>query len=254
MGIEENAIRVLVTIADYGQQPNDTSRGRYELGGKELTDLTDLQANDLSDAVDLLDSRGLVKLRRFLGTHPYTFGTVGLKPEGRQVAEKHSGKPQLHEIDPLLQIRNRGAFDADLRLILKKCEPGKVPVALLMIDIDHFKPFNDDHGHQAGDRVLKETAITISKVVGTKGNCYRYGGEEMVVLLPNYTHEEALPLAERIRTSIASIQLAGLPQVTVTMGLSLTEPAGYDPDGLLKAADDALYAGKNAGRNVVKFS
>jgi|SRR5450759_2505707 len=254
MGIQENAVRVLRSIATYDKGLDDPERGRYQLSGEDLSKLTGLRPNELSDAVDSLDGDGYVRVRRYLGSHPYSFGVVGLEPRGRLEAEKFSEQPQAHEIDPLLQIRNRGAFDSDLRLILGQCQPAGVPVALLMIDLDHFKSFNDDHGHSAGDKVLREAAATLRRVIGTKGTCYRYGGEELVVLLPNYTQAEVIPLAERIRTSIASIELDGLPRITVSIGVSLTEAAGYDPQELFNAADGAVYAAKAAGRNVVKLS
>jgi diguanylate cyclase (GGDEF)-like protein len=251
MGIEQNAIRALVLMAEYETQPDDPKRGLYSFRAKELSELMGLHPVDISDAVDLLDSLGRAKAFRTLGTHPYSFSQVHLTPQGRLEAEKHSGKPQAHEIDALLQIRNRGAFDRDSRLILGQCQLAKTPVAMLMIDLDHFKTFNDNHGHIAGDNVLTATAVTLRNVVGAKGNCYRYGGEELVVLLPNYSGEEAVPLAERIRASVASIKLEGLPQITVSVGVSLSDSAGYESAGLLSAADRALYAGKKAGRNVV---
>jgi diguanylate cyclase (GGDEF)-like protein len=240
MGMEQNAIRVLVTMAEYVKEPDDPNQGRHSFPAKELSELIGLRPGDISDAVDLLERRGHAKALRALGTHPYSFIQVGLTPQGRLEAEKHSGEPQAHEIDALLQIRNRGAFDLDLRLILGKRQQAKTPIALLMIDLDHFKTFNDNHGHLEGDKVLKATAATLRNVVGTKGNCYRYGGEELVALLPNYSSAEVLPLAERIRTSIASIRLDGLPQITVSVGVSLSDSSGYD-------------AAKNAGRNVVKI-
>jgi diguanylate cyclase (GGDEF)-like protein len=251
VGIEQNAIRVLVMMAEYEKQPDDPNRGHYSFQAKELSELMGLRPVDINDAVDWLHGLGRVNVLRALGTQPYSFVQVSLTITGRLRAEEHSGKPQAHEIDPLLQIRNRGAFDLDLRLILGQCQLAKTPIALLMIDLDHFKTFNDNHGHIVGDRVLKATAATVRNVVGTKGNCYRYGGEELVALLPNYSSAEVLPLAERIRTSIASIQLDALPQITVSVGVSLSDLAGYDPTGLLNAADRALYAAKNAGRNVV---
>jgi diguanylate cyclase (GGDEF)-like protein len=235
-------------MADYVKQPDDPNRGRYSFSGKELSELLGLQPFDVSDAVDMLSKRGYAKGIYHLGTYPYSFGGVCLTPEGRLEAEKYSGKPQAHEVDAPLQIRNRGAFDADSRLVLEQHKSAQIPVALLMVDIDDFKPFNDEHGHPAGDLVLKETASAMRNVIGSKGTCYRYGGDEFVVILPNYTHAEVIPLAERIRSSVASIRLPGLPQIAVSVGVGVSELHGYDPGVLLAAADDAMYAVKHSSK------
>lgn len=254
MGIKENAIKVLVTMAEYGKKPNDPDRGRYNFAAKEFSQLTGLHPNDLSDAIDFLDSQGYVKALRYLGTRPYSFGGAVLTTEGRLEAEKYSGKPQVQEIDALLQIRNRGVYDSDFPRIVGQCQMEKLPAACLMIDLDNFKSFNDNHGHDAGDAVLKAAAASVRNTLGSKGTCYRYGGEEIVVILPNYTRAEAVPLAERIRITVASIELTGLPRITVSIGVGLTESVGYKPEDLFRAADNALYAAKHEGRNTVKVS
>jgi diguanylate cyclase (GGDEF)-like protein len=135
--------------------------------------------------------------------------------------------------------------------VLSQHKSASISVALCMLDIDHFKTFNDNHGHQAGDDVLNNVAAVLRNTVGNKGMCYRYGGEELCAILPNYTRAEAEPLAERIRAGIENSPVGALPKVTVSLGVALTETAGYDVTALLKAADDALYAAKRQGRNRV---
>ena len=119
-----------------------------------------------------------------------------------------------------------------------------------MIDADHFKSYNDTHGHQAGDQVLVGIAICISDSVRRAGDCVaRYGGEEFAVLLPGLASEDAILVAEKIRHKVQ--QWSEDPTVTtVSIGVaSLTPVASMEWPVLVKAADKALYAAKAGGRN-----
>src|SRR5438105_299968 len=111
MGIKESAIKILVTMAEYSQQADDPERGHYHFANKELAELLGLNSHELSDAVAWLEERGCVDAGHHLGTHPFSFAGVTLTAHGRLEAEEHSGRPQAHELDALLKIRNRGAFD-----------------------------------------------------------------------------------------------------------------------------------------------
>jgi diguanylate cyclase (GGDEF)-like protein len=125
-----------------------------------------------------------------------------------------------------------------------------MPLALLMIDADHFKSYNDTFGHQAGDQMLVGIAICISDSVRRAGDCTaRYGGEEFAVLLPGLSAVEALGVAETIRLKVQ--QWSDGPTVTtVSIGVaSLTPAAAMEWSVLVKAADKALYAAKANGRN-----
>jgi diguanylate cyclase (GGDEF)-like protein len=124
------------------------------------------------------------------------------------------------------------------------------PVALLMIDADHFKAYNDTCGHQAGDQVLVGIAICISDSVRRAGDCAaRFGGEEFAVLLPGNTAAQALAVAETIRLKVAQWS-AGPMVTTVSIGIASATPApGVNWSDLLEAADKALYAAKANGRN-----
>jgi diguanylate cyclase (GGDEF)-like protein len=125
-----------------------------------------------------------------------------------------------------------------------------MPLALLMIDADHFKSYNDTFGHQAGDQMLVGIAICISDSVRRAGDCTaRHGGEEFAVLLPGLSAVEALGVAETIRLKVQ--QWSDGPTVTtVSIGVaSLTPAAAMEWSVLVKAADKALYAAKANGRN-----
>ena len=122
-------------------------------------------------------------------------------------------------------------------------------VSLLMMDVDHFKAFNDRHGHLAGDEALQAVAQALEQANRGLDLVARYGGEEFAVILPGCPVEESLSVAERLRKAVAA--LAPTTPITVSVGISTFPDDGGDADALLKAADEALYASKHAGRDRV---
>ncbi len=158
---------------------------------------------------------------------------------------------KLALMDGLTSLGNRRAFDADLEREWARRERTQRPLSLLMIDIDHFKAFNDHFGHQTGDLVLRGVAAAIAVVVRAGDETYRFGGEEFAVLLPEADADAALAVAERIRRSVASKGASQLP-VTVSIGVaSVPAPGIASRDALVAAADEALYAAKAQGRDRV---
>ena len=127
------------------------------------------------------------------------------------------------------------------------------PASLLIVDIDHFKSFNDRFGHAAGDVVLLRIARIVMATVGANDTVFRYGGEEFVVIVPGLTRTAALALGERIRRDVASHMdaEAAAPLVTVSIGLATCADDASDYDGLFECADRRLYLAKSAGRNCV---
>lgn len=156
--------------------------------------------------------------------------------------------------DPLLHIYNREFAN---RILAEQSNiPTKPPLAVMMIDIDHFKQVNDTHGHQAGDRVLFSIAQTIQKVVVPDGIVCRYGGEELIVFFPGLTGRDIIPLAKRICATIEATETTWKRQqigVTVSIGLSDRKIARQPLGHVLQAADKALYIAKENGRNQVRF-
>jgi RNA-directed DNA polymerase len=153
--------------------------------------------------------------------------------------------------DDLLPLLRKRMFMKDLLLVSEKATPA-APVSLLMIDLDHFKTVNDKHGHPVGDEVLVGCASVIAARCQGKGEAYRYGGDEIAVLLPNFTTSEAAVLAELIRSDIEKTPL-GSKQLSITVSIGLATSPGHaaDPKALLAAADKALYEAKAQGRNRV---
>jgi len=156
------------------------------------------------------------------------------------------------DVDALLGIYNRGRFDNDLRRLLASAT-NEAPLSLAMIDVDHFKEVNDNEGHEAGDRVLKNVPSILKTASRGKGFCYRWGGDEIALLLPNYSVSEAQAVAERVGTAVDRARL-GVPErrVTVSVGVATFPETTDDPQQLFAHADKAMYAAKDDGGNQVR--
>jgi diguanylate cyclase (GGDEF)-like protein len=171
----------------------------------------------------------------------------------REIARRAEAEDKLEELattDALTGLKNRRKFDAEIDAEWRRAMRQQMPLALLMIDADHFKAYNDTFGHQAGDEVLIGIAICISDSVRRAGDCAaRYGGEEFAVLLPGLSSEQALVVAETIRLKV--LQWSGEPTVTtVSIGVaSLTPALPMEWSEFVNAADRALYGAKANGRN-----
>ena len=171
----------------------------------------------------------------------------------REIGRRGQAEDRLEELattDALTGLKNRRKFDSTIDCEWRRAIRAGTPLALLMIDADHFKAYNDTYGHQAGDQVLVGIAICISDSVHRAGDCAaRYGGEEFAVLLPGLSAAEALAVAESIRLKVEL--WSDEPQVTtVSIGAaSLMANATADWADLVSAADKALYAAKAQGRN-----
>jgi diguanylate cyclase (GGDEF)-like protein len=171
----------------------------------------------------------------------------------REIGRRAQAEDKLEELattDPLTGLKNRRKLDAEIEAEWRRATRHAMPIALLMIDADHFKSYNDTYGHQAGDQVLIGIAICISDSVRRAGDCTaRYGGEEFAVLLPGCSGTAALKVAETIRIKVE--QWSDGPTVnTVSIGVASVAPiAGMDWSELIEAADRALYAAKANGRN-----
>lgn len=157
--------------------------------------------------------------------------------------------------DSLTTLPNRRAFEQELYRCREQWEQQKIPLTLILIDVDHFKRFNDYHGHQAGDVVLQDVASILEKTVGVMEIVCRYGGEEFGAILPGSTLEQGKICAERMRNAIADNTLnfdQSELRVTISTGLAQILEDEETAD-LVKRADKALYAAKNAGRNFTFF-
>jgi len=157
--------------------------------------------------------------------------------------------------DTLTKVPNRRFFDEHVMLEFERAKRNQSAVALLVVDIDHFKQFNDLHGHARGDQVLKLVADHLCHGVRRGDSVCRYGGEEFAVILPGASGEEAATVAETLRRTVETNTAKDSP-VTVSIGVASTRDSDFaDVDAMFRAADSALYRAKDAGRNMVmRFS
>jgi diguanylate cyclase len=191
--------------------------------------------------------------------------------ENNRIIEEHliSSKQEIHNLqhsleairaetltDPLTGLGNRKYFDRAIDEAVKHAHEQGEPLSLLMLDIDHFKSFNDSYGHLTGDQVLRLVAMSLKATIKGRDVTARYGGEEFVVVLPNTALRQALTVADHIRRAVMSKELKKkstgeiLGRVTVSVGVSMLQN-GDDTDSLIERADACLYAAKRNGRNRV---
>lgn len=172
-----------------------------------------------------------------------------------QKALEHELARQAH-VDMLTGLSNRRHFFVLAEKELARARRHQETFSMLMLDVDHFKRFNDTYGHDVGDMVLRKMSAVCTGVLRGNDILARLGGEEFAVLLPETTLEAALETAERLREAVAAsgMELATgeMLRFTVSIGAACLTPADENIDAILKRADSALYAAKNAGRNGVR--
>lgn len=166
---------------------------------------------------------------------------------------------KLSNTDGLTGIANRRSFDEILTQEISRAQRKKVPLGLILIDVDYFKKYNDFYGHQAGDACLSTVANTIKENLRRKSDFVaRYGGEEFMVIVPDCNETDLVQLAEILREKISNLnlvhELSDFGHVTASFGVSLIIPTETNQDiQLINSADKALYKAKDNGRNCVKF-
>lgn len=175
----------------------------------------------------------------------------------RQLDDNHILQQQLQEQanrDPLTGLFNRRYLDATMARELTRCQRESQPLSLLVMDIDHFKRINDEHGHPAGDEVLRQVAQLLARRARSSDVVCRYGGEEYVALLPNMTAHTALVRAEEYRSLLQTMPIAFEDKelrVTLSIGVASFPKHGRTVPDLIHVADAALYQAKQTGRNRV---
>lgn len=182
-----------------------------------------------------------------------------------EIAEQRTESERLNRIlfqqarqDPLTQMGNRLRLQEDLDVLTGRVERYGHTYCVVLIDVDHFKRYNDRYGHQAGDDVLRAVARTV--VARRRGDsCYRYGGEEFLLILPEQSVSSAAVAAEHVRRSVEGLSIpheGNPPTHIVTVSAGVAGPASEHEtssvETLLQQADEALYAAKRSGRNCVR--
>jgi two-component system cell cycle response regulator len=181
-----------------------------------------------------------------------------LKAREQELSELNDQLKQISLTDGLTQVENRRSLNERLHEMWQHSVRLHEPISLVMCDIDKFKSVNDNHGHQAGDSVLKEFAQLLKAEAREIDRVGRYGGEEFLLILPGTVLDAAVTFAERLREKVAGHTFSfegGTLCRTMSCGVaSSPHPRVKDEDSLLRAADDALYVAKETGRNrVVRF-
>ena len=159
-------------------------------------------------------------------------------------------------IDTLTGLYNRRWTDEVLSQQMTICQKENTPLSLVILDIDHFKSFNDNFGHLVGDLVLKEISTSMLKNLRDSDTLGRFGGEEFIIILPDTELPQSFSIADRIRIAISELRLVddkknALPTITVSLGISQLTTKDNEVS-LIKKADDALYKAKETGRNRVE--
>jgi diguanylate cyclase (GGDEF)-like protein len=161
------------------------------------------------------------------------------------------------KIDGLTGLYNRRWLNNALPRLLDQSIHSAQPLCLLMIDVDHFKKYNDAHGHLGGDHALIAVGEVLKNTVRPYDFTTRYGGEEFMVILPNTCQDEGVMIAERIRQAIENKGIFSgsgviLPCITISIGLAVSQ-ANSTPQSLIAAADAQLYRSKESGRNCTRI-
>ncbi len=276
----EEAILGIITsfsVDDWVSFTIGQMRNRLQEANTTLGTFSD---GEVVDCICSLEGAVLIAARKFSGSTmiPFTrnrssedyyrhqFFSIGsfqlkITHEGRKVLMRKEAQSKevstspstADEMDDRLPLYRRKVFDTDIERTARETLNSGIPLALVMIDVDRFKQINDTHGHPMGDEVLLAVSGTISKRAQGKGKAYRYGGEEMAILLPNYAKMEAAALAETIRLQLERSQMTAKKlTVTASFGVAAIPEDARDGAELLRLADAALISAKQRGRNLVR--
>ncbi len=240
----------------------DRASTHFQIKEDEATALLKLISGDLDDARIALELpegniRSVDALEGEIRERITELG-IAMHLENQQLVQRQEDLVRRAVTDPLTGIGNRAAFDQQMASTLERAAREHSPFALFMIDVDHFKSFNDRYGHQAGDRVLETIAHAIDENIHKVDFVARYGGEEFAVIVPATPVDEVARLAERLRRVVETAPCdwyGDVLHVAISIGVATFEEIAdsHDAPAIIRAADEQLYAAKSAGRNQVKM-
>jgi diguanylate cyclase (GGDEF)-like protein len=247
------ANRILEKLEEMFPQKAQLDELRQTLPGFDLPEQEWLLA---ADALIKMGHATGKALRAGMGDVPRMVMNLEITHLGREElrSSKQASSEESGDLDGLLPILARRQFDADWPPLTTGASES-APLCLILADIDHFKAVNDGHGHTAGDEVLIETASAIKSVCKGKGRCYRLGGDELAVLLPNCNTAEGQALAERLRDTVGRISFAHYPaKITLSIGVASYPGSCASGGELYACADRAMYEAKQSGRDWVSVA
>lgn len=230
----------LLTMGDYMGQTRSLRARVWRTNGQ----LRVLAEYDIEELERLYDT--VLELNRDYASAQLELAQTNLKLQQREALIT-----SLSLTDPLTGLGNRRMLEESLAREIGRAERIGGKLCVIMADIDHFKRVNDVHGHEAGDKVLAAFGTLLRKQTRPTDIVTRFGGEEFLVLMPHTNLEQALVVAERIRTTLAAMLIEPLPNA-ITASYGVAELAAGEPgDTLLRRVDKALYEAKESGRNRV---
>jgi diguanylate cyclase len=255
--------RTVAEVADCLDAASGSAE-RYGSALADFTDSTDLltgieEASHLRIVAELSDAIGtvLAETRKMSETNSLLEERLQLSAREIEILREHLDLVEREAgLDGLTGIANRKSFDIVLREAITVSAREQQPMSLLMIDIDHFKAFNDSHGHQMGDNVLKLVARCMKECIKGRDTVARYGGEEFAIILPLTRLDAAIMAASVVRKQVSSKKIinrrtgASLGQITLSIGVAQYRP-GEHASELVHRADEALYLAKSTGRDKV---
>ena len=219
------------------------------IAAEQETDLLVIEADRLWKLIE--ESNGVARnLLRLL-----SFRVRAANAQSRRRQKVGEFYRQLSTRDGLTGLYNRAWLDENLSPMIAEARADSKPLAIMMIDLDHFKQFNDAHGHPPGDEALKTAARVLNDELRPSDFAVRYGGEEMLVILPDTSEKVGVAVAQRLCDRLRQAVVFGdmrkpLPHITASFGVAGLSSM-HNTIGLITAADDALYRAKEAGRNRV---
>jgi len=218
---------------------------------EKLPQFSDLPNGEWALAIHALHKSGHVDAQFILDDQSYDpldVASVEITAGGRRQITPSGHLPSSKARRGLADLPGKSDFLTQARPLIQ----GSKPASVLFIDLDEFKQVNDTCGHAAGDKCLELVVRIMWDVIEGKGSIFRYGGDEFVVLLPNFDNAEAVATAERIRAAIEDGNVGGMIRVTASIGISSAQrPKDTTVTNLVDAADKAMYEAKDRGRNLV---
>jgi len=207
--------------------------------------------------IGFVRNRELRQIRERLrqGERVLLLANEDLKSRLREIDQLQAQLREQANRDPLTGLYNRRYLDNTLERELARCKREGLPLALIMIDIDHFKRVNDAYGHQAGDEMLRQLGVILSTMARVEDVACRYGGEEFLMLLPKMPLDTALERAEKLRANFSEMTVPFGEfrlQTTLSIGVAIYPGHGKSADALVQCADRAMYLAKHQGRNRVE--
>lgn len=245
-----------LTLRDF-VHPEELSRldALYEDLFTDRRDHFQIETRYLNVRAEIIEAQmGVALVRDMAGAPLYTvlqlFDVTDRNRVQRELLAANDTLRRLSITDSLTGLHNRRALQQSLQLEVSRSRRNGRPLALIAIDLDYFKIINDRHGHGVGDQVLRQFALILRDSVREADVVARPGGEEFAILLPDTPVAQACALAERLRRTVREAAWP-VERVTASFGIAGMDAPAMDIPGLLKAADEALYAAKHAGRDRV---